>query len=176
MIPPAVIASALPPGGPSSGDGEGVDCVVGRVSAADRLAIAEPALSDTPDQAGAVEAESRFSDHLVACAQLHGWDDAQILRVSTLGVSRLVQDVARARLAGAGIDGAALDLWFDRQSEEFRTTAFHTMDEAEFEAALMTLQDSVMAADLLEAHAGLVGGYLAMRVLAVRVERGLPIE
>ena len=153
-----------------------MDCVVEQVSAGDRLAIAEAALSESPRDPQATEAEERFSTYLADCAQLYGWDEAQILRVSALGISRLVREVARARLAGAGIDGAALDLWFDRQSETFRTTAFHTMDEAEFEAAFMTLQDAVVAADLLDAHAGLVGGYLAMRVLAVRAERGLSVE
>jgi hypothetical protein len=172
LIFSALIAAAQLPAGTS----EGVACVVERTSPTDRLAIADGALGPEAPPGAAAEAEGRFSGHLSACAEQYGWDEPQLLRVSTLGIAALVRGVAQGRLAGAGIDSTALDLWFDRQSEEFRTTAFHTMSEDEAAAAILTLEGDVLAAGQLDAHAGLIGGYLAMRVLAVRVEAGLPVQ
>ena len=80
LIVAALSAAQLPPG-----TAEGVACVVERTPAADRLAIAEGALSETGARADAAEAEGRFGDSLAACAQIHGWDDPQMLRVDAHG-------------------------------------------------------------------------------------------
>jgi hypothetical protein len=176
MIATALIATALGAGAPSSADAEGVACVMERTAPADRLAIAESALGDEQAQPRSAEAEDRFSGHLAACAERFGWDDAQGLRVSTLGIATMVREGAGARLAGAGIDQSALDLWFDRQTEAFRTRAFYDLADDEADATIMTLEDGVVPPGLLEAHAGLVGGYLAMRVLAERLARGLTVQ
>ena len=176
MIATILIVSALAAASPAAADAEGVACVMERTLPADRLAIAESAIGGEAAQARAAEAEDRFSGHLAACAERFGWDDAQGLRVSTLGIATMVRDGAAARLVGAGIDTAALDLWFDRQSDAFRTRAFHDMAEDETGAAIMTLEDGVLAPGLLETHAELIGAYLAMRVLAERIARGLPVE
>jgi hypothetical protein len=176
MIATAMIVAALAGTAPNVTDAEGVACVVERTLPADRLAIAESALGAGEARARSVEAEDRFSGHLAACAERFGWDDAQGLRISTLGIATMVRDAASARLAGAGIDRAALDLWFDRQSEDFRTRAFRDLAEEEAGATIMTLENGVLAPGLLEAHADLIGGYLAMRVLAERLARGLPVD
>lgn len=177
MIVTTLIAAALAAAAPLPADAaEDVACVVERTSPVDRLAIAERALGAVGADERAAAAEDRFSAHLAACAERFGWDDPQMLRVSTLGIGLLVREAAAARLAGAGIDKAALDFWFERQDETFRTRAFYDMAEDEAAAAITTLEDGVVPAGLLEAHAGLIGGYLAMRVLAERIARGLPVQ
>ena len=172
LIVSALIAAVQLP----AGTGDGVACVMDRTSPADRLAIAEGALGPERPPGPPSEAENRLGDHLIACADQHGWDEPQILRVSSLAIAGFVRTVAQERLVGAGIDVAALDRWFDRQSDEFRTTAFHSMPEDRVDAALLTLEGDVMPAELLDAHAEIVGGYLAMRIIFIRVAAGLPIE
>jgi hypothetical protein len=172
MLP--LIAAALALAAPSGTLAEGADCVLGQTSAEDASAIGSDMLSGGSGATG--EIGERMTGHVAACVERFGWDEAQTLRVSTLSLTAMARGVALERLAGVGIDAAALDRWFDAQSEAFRTRAFVDMSEEEAVPVLETLAENTISAEQFEQNAELIGGYLASRVMVVRAELGLPLQ
>jgi len=169
-----LIAAFMTVAVPPASAAEGVACVTEQTSAEDVAWVGDHILAGQDLADG--EQVSRLTDHLAACIQRFGWDEAHALRVSTLSVSNMGRTVALRRLAEAGIDHAALDRWFAAQSEDFRTRAFVDMGENEATAVLETLAPGTLSPEMFERHGELVGGYLASLVVALRVERGLPLE
>jgi hypothetical protein len=171
---PVLVASLLAIAAPPAGVEEGLACVIDQTSPEDIDWVGAHVLAGQ-DLAHS-EQLGRLSAHLADCSERLGWDDAHALRVSTLSVSQMGRTVAVRRLADAGIDSASLDRWFAAQSEDFRTRAFVDMSEDDAAAVIETLAPDVLSAEVFERHGELVGGYLASLVVALRIERGLPIE
>jgi len=170
----SLIAAALALAAPAGTLSEGADCILGQTSSEDASAIGSDILSGRNAATG--EIGERMTAHVAACVERFGWDEAEAVRVSTLSVTAMARAVALERLAAAGIDAAAIDRWFDAQSEAFRTRAFIDMSEEEAVPVLETLAEHTISAEQFEQNAELIGGYLASRVLVVRAERGLPIQ
>ena len=171
---PVVAAIALAVAAPPAGAAEGVTCVIDQTSPADIEWVGDKILTGQDLSDGAEL--GRLTEHVGACIERFGWDEAQAFRISTLSVSHMARTIALRRLAAAGIDPAALNRWFAAQSEDFRTRAFVTMGEDEAAAVLETLAPDTLSPEMFERHGELVGGYLASLVVAARIERGLPIE
>ena len=169
-----LVAAALAVAAPASGITEGVGCVIDQTPAEDIEWVGEHILAGQELAEG--EQLSRLSEHIAACIERFGWDEADALRVSTLSVSQMSRTIALRRLASAGIDPASLDRWFAAQSEDFRIRAFVAMTEEDAAAVLETLAPGTLSPEMFERHGELVGGYLASLVIAARVERGLPLE
>jgi hypothetical protein len=174
MSGPLSIAAALFLSASTAASGPDVACVLDQTSAEDVAAIGGEVLAGAAVEEGGVG--DRLSRHIATCIERFGWDEAQSIRVSTLSITAMARSVALERLGAAGIDVARLDRWFDGQSEAFRTRAFVDMNEEEAAATLDTLAGQALSAELFERNAELIGGYLAARVLALRGERGLPLE
>ena len=171
---PVLAAAALIAAAPPAGITEGVGCVIDQTPAADIEWIGDQILAG--QDLGEGEQLGRLAEHIATCIERFGWDEADALRVSTLSVSQMGRTIALRRLASAGIDPASLDRWFAAQSEEFRTRAFVAMSEDDAAAVIETLAPGTLSPETFERHAELVGGYLASLVVALRVERGLPLE
>ena len=169
-----LLAAALIAAAPPAGATEGVSCVIDQTPAEDIEWVGDHILAGQELTEG--EQLGRLGEHIAACVERFGWNEADALRISTLTVSQMSRTIALRRLASAGIDAAALDRWFAAQSEDFRTSAFVAMSEDAATAIIETLAPDTLSPEMFERHAELVGGYLASLVIAVRVERGLPLE
>jgi hypothetical protein len=170
----SLIAVALAIAAPPETLAQGPGCLLGQTSAEDASAIGDAILAGRDAAAGEIGA--RMTAHVAACVEHFGWDETETVRATTLGITAMARTVALERLADAGIEAAALDRWFDAQSEAFRTRAFIDMSEEEAVPVLDTLAEQTISAELFEQHAELIGGYLAARVLVLRAERGLPLQ
>ena len=174
MPGPLLIAAALFLSASTAASNPEVACVLDQTSAEDVAAIGGEVLAGA--NVGENGVGDRLSRHIATCIERFGWDEAQSIRASTLSITAMAHSVALVRLGAAGIDVGRLDSWFDSQSETFRTRAFVDMNEEEAATTLDTLSGQAVSAELFERNAELIGGYLAARVLALRGERGLPLE
>jgi hypothetical protein len=169
-----LIAAALSAASPNASAADDAACVTDQTSAEDSAWVGERVLAG--QDLGNSEQLERLGGYVQACIQRLGWDEERAVRASTLSISQMGRTSALRRLSAAGIDHAALDRWFAAQSEEFRTRAFVEMRDDEATAIVETLAPAALSPELFERHSELVGGYLASLVIAIRVERGLPIE
>ena len=169
-----LIAAALILSPSAAASGQDVACVLDQTSAEDVASIGGEVLAGAAVGEGSIG--DRLSRNIATCIERFGWDEAKTIRVSTLSITAMAHRVALERLGAAGVDVGRLDRWFDSQSEAFRTRAFVDMAEEEAAATLDTLAGNAVSAELFERYAELIGGYLAARVLALRGERGLPLE
>lgn len=147
---------------------EDAACTVGRISAADISVIVDETL------AGGSEATmDRIVGPLAACSEGQDWTPSRRANAAAYTIGIVVRAALHDRLGARGIDTAALDRWFARQSVEFRTTAFTTMNQADLEAAFGTLAGHEVPADAMERDGPTVGGYMSALMIIERIERGL---
>jgi len=146
-------------------------CIVARLSADDVTAIVENTLTG-----GSSEAVARITGPLNACSEGQDWEPRRRADAAAYTIGVLGRRVLGPRLAARGIDSAALDRWFARQSIEFRTTAFMGMSEAAMGAVYQTLAGREVPAEAMERDGGMIGGYLAALVIIERIDRGLGME
>src|SRR3954469_20877546 len=103
-------------------------CLIGRLSAADLTTIVDESL------AGHSEATvGRLLGPLAACSEGQNWVPERRGAATAYAMGVVIRDGLRGRLGARGVDTAALDRWFARQTVDFRTTAFTTMSEADLE-------------------------------------------
>jgi hypothetical protein len=143
-------------------------CVVGRLSDADVSAIVEETMAG-----GSNETLSRLRGPLETCSAGRNWTPARGGNASAYAIGLVVRRTLGERLVEHGIDAFALNSWFTRQSDAFRTTAFTTMDEAAREAAFATLVDHEVSAEAMERDGAIIGGYVSALVIIERIDRGL---
>ena len=170
----SLFAAALAFTSPAPEAPDGISCILDQTSPQDQSLVGNGILAGTDLANG--EIADRIGLYVAGCVQRHGWDEARALQLSILSVNAMARNVALQRLDGAGIEVAALDRWFDSQTEDFRTRAFLEMTDEEATPVLETLEATSIPLALLEQHAELVGGYLSTRVLMFRAERGLPLD
>jgi hypothetical protein len=147
---------------------EDAACIVGRISAADVSVIVDETL------AGGSEATmDRIVGPLAACSEGQDWTPDRRASAAAYTIGLVVRGGLHDRLGARGIDTAALDRWFARQSVEFRTTAFMSMNQADLEATVGTLAGHEVPADAMERHGAIIGGYLSALMIVERIDRGL---
>jgi hypothetical protein len=147
---------------------EDAACVIARLSAADVSVIVDDSMAGGSDAI-----LGRITGPLAACAEGRDWSADRRANAAAYTIGIVVRGVLHDRLGAQGIDTAALDRWFARQSVEFRTTAFTTMSEADLGAALGTLAGHEVPADAMERYAPMIGGYMSALMIIERIERGL---
>jgi hypothetical protein len=145
-------------------------CLIARLSEADAVAVVDGILAE--NSAAMVD---RLTGPLQACAEGQDWTGARGEAASGYAAALLVRAVLHDRLSPRGVETEALDLWFARQSEEFRTTGFTTMSAAARDAAIATLVGNVVATEVMEREALSIGNYLGALSTIERIERGLPL-
>jgi len=169
-----LMAMALLAAQPMAESVEELACVMDQVSPAEAGVIADDMLAGEGATTGA--GFGGFVGHVTTCADRYGWDEARTVRISSATLGLIGTREFRRRLTAAGLDVAAIDAWFDEQDDEFRTQAFIDLDQETQEQDLATLFDGPVSEADGEAHAELIGGYLAARVVTLRVAQGLPLE
>lgn len=150
---------------------EDATCLVGRLSAADVAVIVEQSMAGSSS-----EVVARIAGPLDACSAGQSWTPDRRAGAAAYSIGLVNRTTLGRRLGAKGIDPAALDRWFARQSDAFRTTAFMTMSETDMTTAYQTLADREVPAEMLDREGPMIGGYLAALVIIERIERGLGME
>lgn len=147
---------------------EDAACVVGRLAAADHVAIvSETALGNS------AETVTRLNPPLDACSAGRNWTPDRRANAAGYTIGLVVSSEMRHRLGAHGIDAAALDRWFARQSDEFRANAFITMPRADLEAAFATMVGHEVSAEAMDRDGESIGSYVSALVIMERIGRGL---
>jgi len=145
-------------------------CLVNRLAPADRPAIVADTLAGNSQ--GTV---ARLDRPMEACSAGQDWAGARRAAAAAFAIGLVVSGEMRGRLAAHGIDPGAIDRWFARQSDEFRTTAFTTMSGADLEAAFATMVGHEVTAAAMESEGANIGSYVSALVIMERIDRGLDL-
>jgi len=124
-------------------------------------------------EGGSNETLGRLAGPLDACSAGRNWTPRQSGDAAAYAIGLVVRRTLGERLVEHGIDAFALNSWFTRQSDAFRTTAFTTMDEAARETAFATLVDHEVSAEAMERDGAIIGGYVSALMIIERIDRGL---
>jgi len=146
---------------------EDATCLVGRLSPADVETIV-----GTTTAGGSTETLARLRGPLEACSA-GNWSRDRQADAAAYAIGLVTRDTLRERLGASGVDAAALDRWFARQSDAFRTTAFVSMSDADMDAAFATLVGHEVSAEAMERNGRTIGGYVGALVIMERIGRGL---
>ncbi len=166
------IALALAAAQPGAESAEELACIIERITPAEASEIADNMIAgDSADTN-----DGGLLRYLESCADRYAWDDARMERITTLTLGVVGQREFGRRLIANGVDVAAIDGWFDAQSEEFRTRAFFDLDESAQEDAVASLFAGPVSQAQGEAHSALIAGYIASRVIALRAAVDLPLD
>lgn len=144
-------------------------CLIGRLSVDDRSVIVAELQAERSETIA-----QRLRPPMDSCAAEQGWTADRSRTATGYAMGVLMRDAFRAQLVAQGIDTAALDRWFARQSTEFRTTAF-VMPRDEHDAIVETLVGNELTAEQMGLNAAAVGRYLSALMIIERVERGLDL-
>jgi hypothetical protein len=154
-----------------AGSREDATCVVGRLSAADMAAIVGETQAGNSRQTVAI-----LTAPLAACSEAQEWTPQRRADAAAYAIGLVGRATLGPRLATRGIDSAALDRWFARQSDAFRTTAFTGMSEADMIAAFQTMAGREVPAETLESEGPMIGAYVASLVIIERLDHGLSLQ
>jgi hypothetical protein len=154
-----------------AGPREDATCIVGKLSDADVATIVAESTAG-----GSNEAVARLTPPLDVCSEGQNWTPRRRADAAGYAIGLVDSATLGQRLVAKGIDTAALDRWFIRQSLEFRTTAFLGMSEDAMTNVFETLADHEVPAATLERDGPLIGGYLAAHVIMERIERGIGLD
>jgi len=154
---------------PQSGAAD-LECVLDRLTSADRLAVANEALQDS---SASGPASKKLENAATTCATQRRWNGEYAGAVSGIAFAVLVGEQAELELANAGIETKVIDAWFGALSAPGRARVLD--DSAGLERLAAKLEAAGTPADHLEANGELIGLYVGALVALERIERGLPL-
>ena len=164
---PAAIAALLLASPAAATPHEDATCLVGRLTPADVEAIVGRTMAGNSN-----ETVSRLAGPMEACSG-GNWTPDRRANAAAYVIGLVTRRTLGERLGANGVEVAALDRWFARQSDAFRTTAFVSMSEADLEAAFATMVGHEVTADAMERNGESIGGYVGALVIMERIGRGL---
>jgi hypothetical protein len=152
-------------------DNPDLDCILDRLPAASRIAVAEEAT-------GPERASRPGTDALVAateaCRRQLRWEPGEAASFQVLAHAFVLGDHSRERLRRAGVDPQLILSWFDAQTLAARTDL--QISEALMERLVVHLQSAGISDERIESQIETIGGFYASLVLIERLSSGLPVD
>ena len=153
----------------SSGSAD-LDCVLNRITAADRLAVANETLRDARTRG---PASAKIERAAADCATQRRWDGNYAGSIAAIAFSAVVGEQAELELKNAGIETSLIDAWFDALPVGERNRVLD--NPAVLEGLFARLQGAGTPADHLEANGEILGLYVGALAALDRLERGVPL-
>jgi len=148
-----------------------IACVLQTATEADRTQIYEGMRSGSiPDSAA-----NRVGAQAHVCAERFGWNDARGMAMTAVGMASVGRERLSGLLRSRNIDTNVSDRWFERQSEDLRTTPEITQERGE--TIVRGLSGEGISMERLSGEDGVtVGNYIATLIIFERVRLGLPLQ
>jgi hypothetical protein len=148
-----------------------LQCILDRVPAAVRSALADESVQEAPTSRPAGDVVVAAAN---ACREQRGWDPEETGRVGVLAFASIMGEQSRARLGRAGIDPRLVVAWFDARSPEARVDPQIT--DAVSDELIAHLVAAGTSRNLIDAQADNIGALAASLMMIERVGRGLPLD